>query len=138
MLPNCYTCLQNAETCKIRHKHNFAATSLYQRTILHVRMIGQYMLYYREQLCCHWSGVHDVHSGLSHLQWWVGTTKGGHDILSHRRIHAGRDYVCEHLTEALPVNRKLYITLQAINKAGTLHIYIFFSLETDFHMISIY
>ena len=74
--------------------------------------------FYRHQLCCHWSGVYDVHSGLSYMEWWAGTAPGGSDLIPSRHLNPGHDYVCEHVTEALPLNTKIYISLKVVNNAG--------------------
>ena len=82
----------------------------------------------RHQLCCHWSGVYDVHSGLSYMEWWAGTTPGGSDLIASRHLNPGHDYVCEHVTEALPLNTKIYISLKVVNNAG-MYIVLFLQLQ---------
>ncbi|XP_078616241.1 uncharacterized protein LOC144884661 [Branchiostoma floridae x Branchiostoma japonicum] len=72
----------------------------------------------RTVLGAHWFGFHDPHSGLSHYEWRAGTTPGGDDLYGTTRLHLTELVHISQLDPPLPINRTVYITVRAYNKAG--------------------
>ncbi|XP_071964161.1 uncharacterized protein [Antedon mediterranea] len=71
----------------------------------------------RRILEAHWWGFNDPHSGLSHFEWWAGTTPGGNDILALQTHHLS-EIVFTTLNFDLPLNTKIFVTVKAYNKVG--------------------
>ncbi|XP_072048763.1 uncharacterized protein [Amphiura filiformis] len=71
----------------------------------------------RALISAHWWGFHDSQSQLSHFEWRVGTTQGGADILATKRIHLAESTLVS-VTDPLPLNRTMYVTVRAVNRAG--------------------
>ncbi|XP_072048762.1 uncharacterized protein [Amphiura filiformis] len=71
----------------------------------------------RTLISAHWWGFHDSQSQLSHFEWRVGTTQGGADILATKRIHLTESALVS-VTDPLPVNNTMYVTVRAVNRAG--------------------
>ncbi|KAI8507103.1 hypothetical protein Bbelb_155420, partial [Branchiostoma belcheri] len=67
-------------------------------------------------LAAHWYGFTDPHSGLSHYEWRAGTTKGGEDILSVRKLHLTDVAIATNVS--LPENTAVYVTVTAYNRVG--------------------
>jgi hypothetical protein len=60
----------------------------------------------------------DPQSGLDYYTWWAGTTSGGNDILSERRVHLTTTAVVVNGSLELPVGKRIFVTVRAYNKAG--------------------
>ncbi|XP_078664145.1 uncharacterized protein LOC144907216 [Branchiostoma floridae x Branchiostoma belcheri] len=67
-------------------------------------------------LAAHWYGFTDPHSGLSHYEWRAGTTKGGEDILSVRKLHLTDVAIATNVS--LPEKTTVYVTVTAYNRVG--------------------
>nr|XP_034301655.1 uncharacterized protein LOC105322112 [Crassostrea gigas] len=65
-----------------------------------------------------WYGFVDPQSGLDRYVWWAGTTKGGSEVLAPREIHLTEVATAVNFTSELPLNKRIYITVRAYNKAG--------------------
>jgi hypothetical protein len=50
--------------------------------------------------------------------WRAGTSKGGDDIISATELHLTELAALFDPGMALPVNKKIYVTVRAYNKAG--------------------
>ena len=71
----------------------------------------------RVSVSAHWWGFHDPQSGLSHYEWWAGTTKGGTDIFDAAKLHL-TDSAFKVLDNELPTGTMVYVTVRAYNQAG--------------------
>ena len=71
----------------------------------------------RFHVATHWWGFHDSHSGIHYYEWKVGTTPGADDIISAGNVHI-RQMAFQFLTNPLPFDIMIYITVRAYNKAG--------------------
>lgn len=60
----------------------------------------------------------DPQSGLDHYVWWAGTSPGGNDILSERKVHLTMTAMAFNMSSELPVGKRIYVTVRAYNKAG--------------------
>ncbi|KAI8485722.1 hypothetical protein Bbelb_365560, partial [Branchiostoma belcheri] len=67
-------------------------------------------------LAARWYGFTDPHSELSHYEWRAGTTKGGDDILSVRKLHLTDVAIATNVS--LPENTAVYVTVTAYNRVG--------------------
>ncbi|XP_055997828.1 uncharacterized protein LOC125647098 [Ostrea edulis] len=65
-----------------------------------------------------WQGFVDPQSGLDHYVWWAGTSPGGNDILSERKVHLTMTAMSFNMSSELPVGKRIYVTVRAYNKAG--------------------
>lgn len=65
-----------------------------------------------------WYGFVDPQSGLDRYVWWAGTTKGGSEVLAPWEIHLTEVATAVNFTSELPLNKRIYITVRAYNKAG--------------------
>ncbi|KAK2183533.1 hypothetical protein NP493_308g03123 [Ridgeia piscesae] len=71
----------------------------------------------KSMLSAHWLNFHDPESGLLYMEWWAGTTPGRSDILAPTRLHV-TDRASAQISQPLPLNKNIYITLKVFNKAG--------------------
>ncbi|XP_066300263.1 uncharacterized protein [Branchiostoma lanceolatum] len=67
-------------------------------------------------LAAHWYGFTDPHSGLSHYEWRAGTTKGGDDIMSVKKLHLTDVAIATNVS--LPEKTAIYVTVTAYNHVG--------------------
>ncbi|XP_078322971.1 uncharacterized protein LOC111122905 [Crassostrea virginica] len=65
-----------------------------------------------------WFGFNDPQSGLAYYVWWAGTSPGGKEIMSERKIHVTETATALNLTPVMPVGQRIYITVRAVNRAG--------------------
>ncbi|XP_078334035.1 uncharacterized protein LOC111124258 [Crassostrea virginica] len=65
-----------------------------------------------------WRGFVDPQSGLDHYVWWAGTTVGGDEIFTPRKLHLTTTAAMFDLSPKLPVGKRVYVTVRAYNKAG--------------------
>lgn len=65
-----------------------------------------------------WLGFNDPQSGLARFVWWAGTTPGGKEVMVEREIHVTEMATALNVTPAMPVGRRIYVTVRAINRAG--------------------
>lgn len=72
----------------------------------------------RYSVSAHWSGFHDPHSSLSYFEWSVGTSPGRDDVLMWRDAHLSESVTETSLDSSLPLNRLLYVSVKAVNRAG--------------------
>ncbi|XP_070570802.1 uncharacterized protein [Ptychodera flava] len=72
----------------------------------------------RTSIAAHWYGFNDPQSMLSHYEWRAGTTQGGDDIVQNTKLHLTEKVFISQLSQSLPVNTVIYITLRSVNKAG--------------------
>ena len=83
---------------------------------------------FRQLIGAKWFGFTDPQSGLSHFTWRVGTAPLGDDIVSSREVHLNEIAVIPDTLQTLymnlPVNRKLFSTIRAYNKAGLIYLFI--------------
>ncbi|XP_070571537.1 uncharacterized protein [Ptychodera flava] len=69
-------------------------------------------------LTAHWYNFHDPHSQLSHYEVRAGTSVGSGDVLSNTRLHLTEKIFTSTLLQSMPMNRPVYVTVRAYNKAG--------------------
>jgi hypothetical protein len=82
---------------------------------LHICM---FYLFVRTFISAKWYGFEDPQSGLDRFVWRAGTTKGGNDIISETELHLTETVSLSNTTLGLPVNKRIYVTIRAYNKAG--------------------
>ncbi|KAI0220739.1 hypothetical protein LSAT2_027792 [Lamellibrachia satsuma] len=71
----------------------------------------------RTTLAAHWVNFYDLESGLSHMEWRAGTKPGHDDILATTQLVVTSKAIAT-LTQPLPLDTTIYVTLKVFNKAG--------------------
>ena len=81
--------------------------------------------YFRHTLTCYWTGFHDSESGLSHFIYYAGTSPGDQSYVTPTTLPSTMTSFVAHSPfsslDLLPVNRIVYVTLEAYNRAGLSH-----------------
>ena len=68
-------------------------------------------------IAAHWVGFYDSESGLLSMEWRVGTMPGHHDVMAPTQLLV-TNKASASLTQPLPLNETIYVTLKVFNKAG--------------------
>ena len=72
----------------------------------------------RNYLAAKWYGFVDSQSGIDVYVIRVGTAHGSGDIMSSTVVTETDAIFMTYLSDLLPLNRRIYITVRAYNKAG--------------------
>lgn len=72
----------------------------------------------RNYLAAKWYGFVDSQSGMDVYVIRVGTAHGSGDIMSSTVMTETDTIFMTYLSDVLPLNRRIYITVRAYNKAG--------------------
>ena len=80
--------------------------------------------YFSTQLAIHWHGFHDVHSGISHIEWKAGTTPGGDDVLQSTHVHKA-NHASTILDTSLTPGQKVFSTVTVWNLAGVYNFFLY-------------
>ncbi|XP_063408929.1 uncharacterized protein LOC134692410 [Mytilus trossulus] len=72
----------------------------------------------RSYVAATWHGFNDPQSGLDKYSIRVGTSIGGKDIILQTELPLTDIVVFPNVTEPIPTNTRIYVTVRAYNKAG--------------------
>ena len=72
----------------------------------------------RNYLAAKWYGFVDSQSGIDVYVIRVGTSHGSGDIMSSTVVTETDAIFMTYLSDLIPLNRRIYITVRAYNKAG--------------------
>ena len=71
----------------------------------------------RTTISAHWVDFFDSESGLLSMEWRVGTRPGQDDVMPPTQLLV-TNKASASLTQSLPLNETIYVTLKVFNKAG--------------------
>jgi hypothetical protein len=80
----------------------------------------------RRTILCYWNGFYDSDSSLSHFTYYAGTAPGDHTYVPPTMVPSSINSFAfsspfSNIGVELPINRTVYVTLEAHNRAGLSH-----------------